>query len=161
VNSIRAYRTLLRLFPGDYRYIFEAEMLEAFARAVAERRASGWFKCARFVWAELAGLALHAPLEWIAKATTSDSVRARSLPDLRMMRPAGVARSVWFQDLRPPETDAQDEIAEAQRRVSFCLRRMEHAIANHDFQGARYYSNEDLKARESLRELKTKYGLAE
>ena len=161
MNSIRTYRAFLRLFPGDYRYIFEAEMLDAFSRAVAERRESGWLNYARFVSAELAGLALHAPLEWIAKATTSDCVRARSLPDLRMMRPAGVARSVWFQNAGPSETGAPDEIAEAQRRVAFCLRRMEHAIANHDFQGARYYSNEDLEARESLRELQAKYGVAE
>jgi hypothetical protein len=161
VNSIRAYRALLRLFPGDYRAVFEAEMLEAFSRAAEERRKMGRFAVGCFVGTELAGLALNAPLEWIAKATTSDSVRARSLPDLRRMRPAGVARSVWFRDAAPSETTAPDEITEAQRRVALCLQRMEHAIANHDFHVARYYSNEDLKARKSLRELKAKYGIAE
>ena len=161
MNSIRAYQTLLRLFPGDYRAVFEAEMLDAFSRAAEERRKLGRFAVGCFVGSELAGLALNAPLEWIAKATASDSVRARSLPDLRRMRPAGVARSVWFRDAAPSDSAAPDEVADAQRRVALCIQRMEYAIANHDFQGARYYSNEDLKARASLRELKAKYGIAE
>lgn len=54
-----------------------------------------------------------------------------------------------------------DEIAAVKQRVEFCLRRMEHAIANHDFPGARSYSYEDLKAREQLRKLWEKQGLAE
>jgi uncharacterized membrane protein YbaN (DUF454 family) len=37
--------------------------------------------------AELAGLLTGATAEWIAKLTSDSSVRGRSLPDLRMMRP--------------------------------------------------------------------------
>jgi hypothetical protein len=39
---------------------------------------------------------LGAGREWLAKLTTEETVRGRSLPDLRMMRPAGVSREVWF-----------------------------------------------------------------
>jgi hypothetical protein len=46
--------------------------------------------------AELAGLLAGAAAEWIAKLTSDRWVRARSLPDLRMMRPAGMPRELWF-----------------------------------------------------------------
>ena len=38
------------------------------------------------------------------------------------------------------------------------LKKMTHAIAHHDFAGARAYSIEDLKAREELRRLRDRYG---
>ena len=153
-----AYRALLRLFPEDYRLFFETEMLDAFCRASEEQRARGPFAYCRFVCKELAGLVLSAPVEWIAKATTGSSIRARSLPDLRLMRPAGVPRELWFASAKAPCAPVPDDIAEAEKRVEFCLRRMEHAIATHDFPGARFYSNEDLKARERLRVLRAKHG---
>lgn len=156
-----AYGALLRLFPRDYRLFFEAEMLAAFGRASEEHRASGRIAYGRFVFAELAALAMSVLVEWIAKATTSSSIRARSLPDLRMMRPAGVPRELWFTSARTVSAAVPDEIAEAEKRVEFCLRRMEQAIATHDFPGARFFSNEDLKAREKLRLLRAKYGLSE
>ncbi|HUJ50825.1 MAG TPA: hypothetical protein VLW25_11530 [Bryobacteraceae bacterium] len=160
MNFKPVYRMLLRLFPQDYRLFFEAEMLDAFGRACEEQRASGRAAYSRFVCGELAGLALSLPVEWIAKLTTSASIRARSLPDLRMMRPAGVPRELWFASARTLSAAAPDEIAEAEQRVAFCLRRMEQAIATHDFPGARFFSNEDLKAREKLRQLRLKYGLS-
>jgi hypothetical protein len=39
---------------------------------------------------------LGAGREWLAKLTTDRSVRGRYLPDLRMMRPVGVSRELWF-----------------------------------------------------------------
>ena len=154
------YRALLRLFPKDYRSWFESEMLDAFERASGEQRAKSRFAYVRFVCVELAGLMLTGPVEWIAKLTTSASVRARSVPDLRMMRPAGVPKEMWFGSPVGGPSVVPDEVAEAEQRVEFCLRRMEHAIAHHDFLGARFYSNEDLKAREKLRALRAKYGIS-
>ena len=80
---MRIYRALLGLYPYDYRVAFEAEMLDML-------RAEG------LRWTELLGLARGAAAEWIAKLTTDPAERGRCLPDLRMMRPAGVAQSVWF-----------------------------------------------------------------
>ena len=156
MNAERIYRALLQLFPHDYRSCFEAEMLEAFSRASSEQLAPGRCAYVHFVCGEIAGLAMSLPREWIAKATTTTPIRARSLPDLRLMRPAGVAREVWF---AAAARNAPDEIEEAQRRVELCLRRMEHAIATHDFPGARFYSDEDLKARAHLSRLRAEYGL--
>jgi hypothetical protein len=77
--------TMKRAYPYDFRAAFEAEMLTAFAKKRAERRR-----------AELAGLLAGAAAEWIAKLTSDPSVRGRILPDIRMMRPAGMPREVWF-----------------------------------------------------------------
>ncbi len=110
MNSRRAYRTLLRLYPHDYRAMFAAEMRNAFERAAEEhRRRPAWV---RFLLGEFAGLLIGAGAEWIAKWTTDASVRGRRLPDLRMMRPPGVPRELWFAGVglgggpvSPPEND--------------------------------------------------------
>jgi ATP-dependent Clp protease ATP-binding subunit ClpC len=70
-----------------------------------------------------------------------------------MMRPAGLARQDYF---GPTPADLID----AQRRAEFCVNRMVDAIANHKFEQARFYSSEDLKAREHLQRVRRKYGLA-
>jgi hypothetical protein len=76
---------LLRLYPYDFRAAFAAEMWAAFARVGAARRG-----------AELIGLLSGAAAEWVAKLTSDKSLRGRTLPDLRMMRPAGMPRELWF-----------------------------------------------------------------
>jgi len=60
-------------------------MLATFERVGTERHG-----------AELAGLLTGAAAEWIAKLTSDSSVRGRVLPDVRMMRPAGMPRELWF-----------------------------------------------------------------
>jgi len=84
----RAYRTLLRLYPGDYRAMFAVEMTRAFDRLVEERQ--------RQLAAELLGVVAGAAREWIAKWTTDPSVRGRSLPDLRFMRPPNISKELWY-----------------------------------------------------------------
>ena len=81
----RFYRVLLGLYPYDYRAAFGAEILAGLARLGAERRT-----------AEVAGLLTGAAAEWIAKLTADPAVRGRALPDLRLMRPAGMPREIWF-----------------------------------------------------------------
>jgi hypothetical protein len=84
----RIYRTLLRLYPVDYRAMFAAEMARAFDQVAQERRG--------LVVTELVGVIAGAVAEWIAKWTTDPTVRGRALPDIRMMRPPGITREVWF-----------------------------------------------------------------
>ena len=50
-----------------------------------------------------------------------------------------------------------EEIREVQKRIKFIEHRMENAIANHEFEKARFYSDEERKERENLRLLRTKY----
>ena len=82
----RAYHALLRLYPADYRAMFAAEMARTFDQIADDR----------LTLAELFGLLSGAASEWIAKWTTDPSVRGRSLPDVRMMRPPGVPKELWF-----------------------------------------------------------------
>ncbi len=49
-----------------------------------------------------------------------------------------------------------EEIAEAQKRVKFITHRMETAIANHEFEKAHFYSEEERKEKEHLRILREK-----
>jgi hypothetical protein len=85
----RAYRQLLTLYPYDFRAAFAAEMM-----ATVETNG-------RMLVAELAGLSIGAAREWFAKLTTNEYVRGRTLPDVRMMRPAGISREIWFARCSP------------------------------------------------------------
>src|SRR5215470_12027143 len=59
------------------------------------------------------------------------------------------------------QTSLPDEITEVQKRIKFIAHRMENAIANHEFEKARFYSDEERKERENLRGLREKYHLDE
>lgn len=46
-----------------------------------------------------------------------------------------------------------EEVLELQKRIRFIVHRMDAAIANHEFEKARFYSGEECKERQHLREL--------
>ncbi len=148
------YSTLLRLYPADYKARFAGEMRCAFEQAAIERGGRNRAAWSRFVFSEFAGLVAGAGVEWIAKLTTGSAVRGRSLPDLRIMRPAGVSREDWFADF-------PDEQAAAERRVRLALEGMVHAIAHHQFEQASRFSAEEIEAREALRLLGKQAGPAQ
>ena len=57
------------------------------------------------------------------------------------------------------QTSLPEEITEVQKRIKFIVHRMDSAIANHEFEKARFYSDEERKERENLRALRDKYHL--
>src|SRR6202045_3673234 len=57
------------------------------------------------------------------------------------------------------QTTLPGEVADIQKRIKFIVHRMENAIANHEFEKARFYSDEERKERENLRILREKYNL--
>src|SRR5512138_2285268 len=59
------------------------------------------------------------------------------------------------------QTSLPEERTEVQKRIKFIVHRMENAIANHEFEKARFYSDEERKERENLRGLRDKYHLDE
>src|SRR5213082_194434 len=59
------------------------------------------------------------------------------------------------------QTSMPEELTEVQKRIKFIVHRMENAIANHEFEKARFYSDEERKERENLRALREKYHLDE
>ena len=145
MNSARAYKILLRLYPRDYRALFAGEMLAAFRTGSEECRGQGSGAYLRFAVSELAGLLSGAAAEWIAKSTTGSAIRGRCLPDRLKMRPPGVPWEVHY----------------GEARAEFLVERTIYAIAHHDFPGARRYSDEERQARENLRLLREKYRIEE
>src|SRR5258707_2421770 len=59
------------------------------------------------------------------------------------------------------QTTMPEEITEVQKRIKFIAHRMDNAIANHEFEKARFYSDEERKERENLRALREKHHLDE
>ncbi len=57
------------------------------------------------------------------------------------------------------QTTLPGEVSDIQKRIKFIVHRMENAIANHEFEKARFYSDEERKERENLRQLREKYNL--
>jgi ATP-dependent Clp protease ATP-binding subunit ClpC len=57
------------------------------------------------------------------------------------------------------QTSLPEELTEVQKRIKFIVHRRENAIANHEFEKARFYSDEERKERENLRSLRDKYHL--
>src|SRR5207245_11231454 len=55
------------------------------------------------------------------------------------------------------QSSLPDEITEVQKRIKFIVHRMENAIANQEFEKARFYSEEERTERENLRGLRGKY----
>ena len=58
-------------------------------------------------------------------------------------------------------TPQPEEVEESQKKLKFIVGRMENAIANHEFEKARFYSDEERKERDNLRSLREKYHLTE
>src|SRR5882757_8840087 len=52
-----------------------------------------------------------------------------------------------------------EEITEIQKRIKFIVHRMDSAVSNHEFEKARFYSDEERKERANLRALRDKYHL--
>jgi len=86
--------------------------------------------------------------------SSSRFIPDRYLPDkaIDLIDEAG-ARVKLRQTTLPPE------IADVQKRIKFIVHRMETAIANHQFEKARFYSDEERKERETLRQLREQFNL--
>jgi len=54
------------------------------------------------------------------------------------------------------QSSLPEEMIDVQKRIKFVVHRMENAIANHEFEKARFYSDEERKERENLRLLREK-----
>ena len=56
---------------------------------------------------------------------------------------------------------AAEKLAQIQKRIDLIVEGMERAIANHEFQKARFYSDEERKERENMRSLREQFKLEE
>jgi hypothetical protein len=93
MTARRLFKRVLGLYPADFRARFEPEVLAiAILRVESAVDARARRMCSV---REAGGLIAGACREWMAKLTTDPVVRARTLPDCRLMRPVGVTRAEW------------------------------------------------------------------
>jgi len=118
------WRTLLRLYPRAHREKFGDEMEAVFEQAAEERRGQGWRYFARFLIAEMFGVLRGAGAAWIAGGRGAIAI---GMPN---------------------------DAASAQALIEANLRRMERAVATHQFARARFFSCYDLQLRERLSQLR-------
>ena len=57
------------------------------------------------------------------------------------------------------QTSPPEEVAEVQKRIKFIVHRMGSAVANHEFEKARFYADEERKERVNLRVLRERFKL--
>ena len=132
----RAYKFFLFLYPRGHRDQFADEMTQVFEEAAAERRAQGRSWYVRFALSEVAGL-------------------------------IGGAAEAWMVSQRPPKAPdtsplfLPQELREAQQRVDANVAAMVQAIANHQFERARFLSDQERVARANLTSLRDKYGIGD
>jgi ATP-dependent Clp protease ATP-binding subunit ClpC len=55
------------------------------------------------------------------------------------------------------QSEVPVDVAEVRKRIAFIMHRMDSAVAGHEFEKARFYSEEEKKERENLRLLEEKY----
>jgi len=81
-------------------------------------------------------------------------VRDKSLPGaaVDIIDAAGAAAQL-------EQSSLPEEVVEVQKRIRFIAQRTESAIANHEFEKARFYSQEERKERDALKQLREKYKL--
>ena len=123
----RAYSLGLVLYPADFRAQFGAEMVTVFEQALAQRRGCGGTCVLLFFVKEMLGLL------------------------------AGAARERVFHDdaMRPhDDLPIPSDVADTERYLEIVSRRLTHAIAKHEFANARYYDQQERKARALLAELR-------
>jgi ATP-dependent Clp protease ATP-binding subunit ClpC len=85
----------------------------------------------------------------------------RYLPDRALPGKAFALLDAAASRVKMRQNALPEEIVEAQKRIRFIVHRMDSAIANHEFEKARFYSDEERKERENVRDLREKYSLEE
>lgn len=138
-----AYRALVRLYPPDHCHWFGDEMRSIFEEAAREHRGRGAIAYAAFLFSEYVGLIGGSAIAWAAKLGGRAYIHQ---PHLICNSEAATLPL---------------EVQEAQKRLNVSLNGLLHAISHHEFVKARAFAVEEGKARENLRLLREKYGIAE
>jgi hypothetical protein len=128
--SLQIFELLLRLYPAEHRELFGEEMAGVLRQAAEDRRAEGWWAYARFVVWEFTGLMAGAAAVWAARFAGRRRVQPEAEPN-------GVS-----------------EIREVERKIQRCIDCMVYAIANHQFEKARFYSHAERELRARLDNLR-------
>jgi ATP-dependent Clp protease ATP-binding subunit ClpC len=168
-RSSHLLETLKGIVVGGKLQVLSMATPPGFARAIADR---GWLEscfqavrigpgqtrrncaCAHSIkekFEEFHSVTYHHEAIELCIACAKVCLPGRSLPGgaVDVMDEAGSL--VKLSSAKPPE-----DVTETQKRVQFIVRRMEAAILNHEFEKARFYSDEERIEREKLRYLREK-----
>jgi DNA-binding MarR family transcriptional regulator len=135
----RIYLLFLQLYPAAHRAQFGSEMAEVFASAAQERHDAGKLAYLWFVVRELASLLAGAWPERLAQGH-------------QRLAPVAQTSTASIESVQLISI----ELAAAQKRVQTNINRMVAAIANHQFEQARYYAHQEQREREYLNTLEKK-----
>ncbi|MGA7342498.1 MAG: Clp protease N-terminal domain-containing protein [Terracidiphilus sp.] len=141
------YRECLRAAPwleDSFRTVFVRPLSEADTLSVLQGRKQRYEKFHELTYSDDA---LQCAVE-----SSGRYLPERALPGKALELLDAAASRAKLRQTSPPE-----EIAEVQKRIKFIMHRMDSAIANHEFEKARFYSDEEKKERENLRALREKY----
>ncbi len=86
---------------------------------------------------------------------------SRYLPDRALPGKALELLDAAAVRLRLQRPALPEEVREVEKRIQFITERMDSAIANHEFEKAKFYGDEEKKERENLRAARGKYELGE
>jgi len=141
---MQIFHLLLRFYPPEHQTIFAPEMLAVLRETACEKRQRGGSAYIRFALKESFGLLRGAAAEWVAKLTNGNYMANQC--------PPGQAEQ---------ESSLPAEVVKARKHVQSIVAHMENAIANHQFEKARFFSYAEQEARERLRSLQQKYKIVE
>jgi hypothetical protein len=125
------YRSLLRIYPSEFRQQFSEEMISVFEQRAAERFANGGSVSFAFLLTEFSGIVKGAYVMWFSKIPRFDRKQSE------------------FGPTTTPILTAE----EATKLRSHAIQKMVAAIADHDFVTARRFSDEEVRLKHVLEEL--------
>jgi ATP-dependent Clp protease ATP-binding subunit ClpC len=141
--ALKKARWLERCFLGlEIQQPTEAEAIQVLAGTKA--------RFEKFHSVEYAEEAVRAAVVYSRRCLKSGSLPEKALD---LLDDAGAYVKMRYEGKLP------EEIREAMQRIKFITRRMENAVANHEFEKARFYSDEERREREAFEELKKKHHL--
>jgi ATP-dependent Clp protease ATP-binding subunit ClpC len=155
-------RCILTSTPGDYRECLRAApWIDEFSRAVFVRPLDAE-EALKVVRERKARLEQFHEVKYLDEAL-EHAVQAadRYLPNRALPGKALDLLDTAGARVKIGQAALPAEIAELQKRIQFIVRRLDTAIANHEFEKARFYSDEERKERENLLILRAKYSVEE
>jgi ATP-dependent Clp protease ATP-binding subunit ClpC len=145
----REFETALQAFPwlaGSFRPVHVRALDEKDTRSILESRKASLEKVHEVTYTG----------EALAFAVSSAS---RYLPDLPLPAKALQLLDAAGSLARLRRASPPEDVADVEKRLRFINQRLEASIANHEFEKARFYSDEERKERDNLRALREKYSL--
>ncbi|HMF78357.1 MAG TPA: hypothetical protein VK604_22050 [Bryobacteraceae bacterium] len=125
---LACYRILLGIYPNEFRRQFADEMLHVFEQRARERFAMGKTASLVFIVREFFSIVKGAQMMWIEKIEKKNKTQT--------------AANIQEADLT---------VSEIQKLRDAAVSKMVHAIATHDFPGARRYSEEEARLQALIR----------